>query len=114
MNKLLVILAMMVVSHPIFAAVQTKLADSTLQTEVFNTEEKAQQAGLKIIHDLQKLSPKELSSKLEINNPLVIPDSIKINNSELKVESTSAEPDNISFRGLVSVDYQYQVTDKKD
>ncbi len=114
MKKALAIITMMVVSGSVFAATQTKQSERTLQTEVFNTEEKAQQAGFKIIHDLRELSSEELSFKLGVVEPMVVPDSVKINNSELKVESILVEPDKTSYRGLVNVDYQYDIKDQKD
>ena len=111
MRKALALITMMVVSGSVLAATQTKQSETTLQTEVFNSEQKAQQAGFKIIHDLRELSSEELTFKLGVVEPLVVPDSVKINNSELKVESIMVEPDKTSYRGLVNVDYQYDIKD---
>ena len=108
MKKAFAIIGLLAISSSAFAANETKQSTRTLQTEVFNTEAKAQQAGFKIIHDLRELSSEELSFRLGVVEPMVIPDSVKINNSELKIESIFVEPEKASYRGLVNVDYQYE------
>jgi|GEM_PF-5543821 len=114
MKKALLMISILAFSNSIFAATQTKQSIKTLHTDVYNSEEKAQQAGFKLIHDLRDLSSQELSFKLGIIEPMVIPDSVKINNSELKVESIFVEPEKATYRGLVNVDYQYQTRESNE
>lgn len=114
MKKALVMIGILAMSSPVFAATQTKQLERTLQTEVFNTEAKAQQAGFKLIHELRESSSEELSFKLGIIEPTVVHNSVKINNSELKIESIYVEPEKASYRGLVDVDYQYDVREQND
>ncbi len=114
MKKALTIIGLLAISSSVFAASETIQSTRTLQTEVFNTEAKAQQAGFKIIHDLRELSSEELSFRLGVVEPMVIPDSVKINNSELKIESIFVEPEKASYRGLVNVDYQYETREQNN
>ena len=52
-----------------FANTQTRQSDRVLKSEIFNTKQKAQQAGFKIIHDLRESSSNELSFKLGVAEP---------------------------------------------
>ncbi len=114
MKKVLLMIAIAITSAGAFANTQTRQSDRVLKSEIFNTEQKAQQAGFKIIHDLRESSSNELSFKLGVAEPEAIPDTIKVNDSELKVESVYVEPDVASYRALVNVSYQYQVKENQN
>lgn len=96
-----------------FAAIDTNHKERSLNVGVYTSQEQAYTAGFDKIEQLQVLPANKLANELSVWEGSVLPRSLKINGTEVMVQSFAKKPGVVEYRSIVKVDYQYQTTEKR-
>nr|WP_158163076.1 DUF3316 domain-containing protein [Vibrio mimicus] len=111
MRKIILGLAALTLSASVFASMDTSYEARTLEAGVYATQDQAYAAGVKKTEQLQTLPTKTLANELSVWGSKVLPQTLKIDDTEVLVESVSAKAGDTQYRSMVKVNYHYQTRD---
>ncbi|RKF22179.1 DUF3316 domain-containing protein [Alginatibacterium sediminis] len=105
MKKLIVIAATILLSGSALAT--TVNASKAVLTQGYTSQAQAYEAGFDVIDQYQELSAVELSKALNMNMLGVDQYSFEYAGAEVKIEEFAQVRDELQYRAVVDVNYQY-------
>ncbi|AQM21083.1 MULTISPECIES: DUF3316 domain-containing protein [Vibrio] len=111
MKKIMIFAAVFAMSATAFAGVYTSITETSLKTGAFTTQEQAYNAGFDLVDQLKQMQPDELAKKLPIFEPSLKSQSVKLKDLEVHVEPFSKVRDQVEYRAVIDVSYQYQYSE---
>ncbi|GHW66175.1 DUF3316 domain-containing protein [Vibrio cholerae] len=111
MRKIILGLATFILSTNVFASMDTSYEARTLDAGIYTTQDQAYAAGAKKTEQLKTLPTQTLANELSVWGSKVLPQTLKIDNTEVLVESISAKAGDGEYRAMVKVNYHYQIRD---
>ncbi|EGR2024287.1 TPA: DUF3316 domain-containing protein [Vibrio cholerae] len=108
MKKIILAVTALTLSAGAFASIDTNHKARSINAGVYASQEQAYAAGFKKIEQLQALPSNKLANELSVWQNRVVPKSVKIDGTEVVVQSFAKQPGVVEYRSIVKVDYQYK------
>ncbi|GIB75839.1 DUF3316 domain-containing protein [Vibrio cholerae] len=108
MKKIILAVTALTLSAGAFASIDTNHKARSISAGVYASQEQAYAAGFKKIEQLQALPSNKLANELSVWQNSVVPKSVKIDGTEVVVQSFAKQPGVVEYRSIVKVDYQYK------
>ncbi|EGR0597162.1 DUF3316 domain-containing protein [Vibrio cholerae] len=108
MKKIILAVTALTLSAGAFASIDTNHKARSINAGVYASQEQAYAAGFKKIEQLQALPSNKLANELSVWQNSVVPKSVKIDDTEVVVQSFAKQPGVVEYRSIVKVDYQYK------
>ncbi|ENG6060966.1 DUF3316 domain-containing protein [Vibrio cholerae] len=108
MKKIILAVTALTLSAGAFASIDTNHKARSINAGVYASQEQAYAAGFKKIEQLQALPSNKLANELSVWQNSVVPKSVKIDSTEVVVQSFAKQPGVVEYRSIVKVDYQYK------
>ncbi|EKF9984867.1 DUF3316 domain-containing protein [Vibrio cholerae] len=108
MKKIILAVTALTLSSGAFASIDTNHKARSINAGVYASQEQAYAAGFKKIEQLQALPSNKLANELSVWQNSVVPKSVKIDGTEVVVQSFAKQPGVVEYRSIVKVDYQYK------
>lgn len=108
MKKIILAVTALTLSAGAFASIDTNHKARSINAGVYASQEQAYAAGFKKIEQLQALPSNKLANELSVWQNSVVPKSVKIDDTEVVVQSFAKQPGIVEYRSIVKVDYQYK------
>ncbi|EJL6844152.1 hypothetical protein VCSRO184_1184 [Vibrio cholerae] len=108
MKKIILAVTALTLSAGAFASIDTNHKARSINAGVYASQEQAYAAGFKKIEQLQALPSNKLANELSVWPNSVVPKSVKIDGTEVVVQSFAKQPGVVEYRSIVKVDYQYK------
>ncbi|EMQ54690.1 DUF3316 domain-containing protein [Vibrio cholerae] len=108
MKKIILAVTALTLSAGAFASIDTNHKARSINAGVYASQEQAYAAGFKKIEQLQALPSNKLADELSVWQNSVVPKSVKIDGTEVVVQSFAKQPGVVEYRSIVKVDYQYK------
>ncbi|HGE6132687.1 TPA: DUF3316 domain-containing protein [Vibrio cholerae] len=108
MKKIILTVTALTLSAGAFASIDTNHKARSINAGVYASQEQAYAAGFKKIEQLQALPSNKLANELSVWQNSVVPKSVKIDDTEVVVQSFAKQPGVVEYRSIVKVDYQYK------
>ncbi|WP_159650517.1 DUF3316 domain-containing protein [Vibrio atypicus] len=109
--KKIILLASLVMSTSVFAAIQTTMSNRTFETESYATKQQAYEAGMTLMEEFKTMPQEELKYKLVTGNQNVINPSIEVTDMNVVVGEYGNSQGQLQYKAIVDVDYQYKYRD---
>ncbi|WP_295895464.1 DUF3316 domain-containing protein [uncultured Vibrio sp.] len=114
MKKVILLATALMASSAVFATVNTRNSETTIKTEAFDTQEQAYNAGHDLMDEFKAMRNNELIKELPIHENNVQHPSVKVVDSNVKVEAFSKQRGVVQYRAIVEVDYQYKYRESRN
>ena len=110
MKNLTLLTTILLCSSTAFAGTTNIHKETILQSETVSSAEQAYEAGYVIIDKVNAMSSNELRYTLPTFTDSMVTN-LKVDDIKVRIEAFSKERNNIKYRALVEVDYQYNAKD---
>ncbi|QXC56113.1 DUF3316 domain-containing protein [Vibrio mimicus] len=109
MKKIIIAVTALTLSAGAFASINTNHKARSINAGVYTNQEQAYVAGFKRIQQLQDLPSNKLANELSVWQHHIVPQSVKIDGTEVIVQPFAKQSGIIEYRSIVKVDYQYKI-----
>ncbi|QLK43852.1 acyl-CoA synthetase [Vibrio owensii] len=110
MKKLMTLTSLMLASFSAFAGIHTEHGTQRIVTDNFADKSSAYEASFDLINEIQDMSQTELRRELSIIGHGFARD-IHLDNTYVTVEEYSEQRDEVKYRAIVNVFYNYRASD---
>jgi hypothetical protein len=105
--------ASLLITSTAFASIVTQESQSNFTTATYQSKAEAYNAGFDIVNNLKTMSDKELRKEFSLYGEKFVKN-ITINDAEVTISEFATTPDNIQYKALVNVDFNYSADESDD